>query len=94
MYSWLDSVKILIPEPIKFFALPEGFSLEAKNDRSQKTIPVRVSYICNKDPINLTDNWPDNRIPTGFSAEKPDFRRVPMNDPNLFWDSENSSSSE
>ena len=94
MYSWIIKSKHLIPDPITLVALPEEFSLEAKNDRSKNIIPVRVTYTCNKDVTNLTENWPDYRVPTGYSEEKADFCKKPVHHPSLFWDSENSGNSE
>ena len=58
-------------DPMILVGLPSSFSEQAKFDREKGFHPIRITFQAEgEDNDNLLKNWPDYRIPKGFSDEE------------------------
>ena len=54
---------------MKLESLPAEFSEQAKFDREKGFIPVRITFLTEKDNDGLYRYWPENRIPVDYKDQ-------------------------
>ena len=73
MLSWCRHQTLAgrFTEPMRLVGLPAKFSEQAKYDREKGYHPIRITFEAQNDPRDkeLTEFWPENRIPVGFWDE-------------------------
>ena len=58
-----------LPYPLMLESLPADFSEQAKFDREQGFIPVRITFLTETENEELFRNWPENRVPASYHEQ-------------------------
>ena len=74
MFQWCrhQTLQGRFVEPMILVGLPSTFSEQAKFDRQKGFLPIRISFEAKNQSKKkeLYEDWPENRVPIGFSEEE------------------------